>query len=930
MKNNVMQVPCSKCSGCSACMNVCPVNAITMKEDEEGFFMPCVDEDVCIDCGKCFSICPEMNTKYDNDPSPKIIAAMAKSDVRMKSSSGGMFTLFAEYFFEQGGYVCGAVFDDDFRLSHIMTGDPSQLDRLRGSKYVQSSTGFCYRDVKTALEQESKVLFTGTPCQVAGLKAFLGKDYDGLYTVDILCHGVPSQKLFDRYLSETIAKLDEDGNKRRLNKVLFRDKKIGWKCQTMHLGFENADDYEKSLTDGDMFEFIFHRNMALRKSCSNCPFAEFPRQGDISMGDFWGISKIDKSMLDKKGTSLVTINSAKGEQLFASVSDRLKRYKQINMAPSEIRNRVRADYPANEKRTRFMELLRTHSLEKSVSFIKTDHFDVGLVSNFYAGNFGGAMTQIALYHVLEDMGYSTLMIERPKSTKGAEKVVNNLNTLFLERPYPDYAISPLYNTKAEMRALNDRCDTFVVGSDQLFQYSLFKLLGEFVTLDWVSDSKKKIAYAASFGHDKIWGDPKLHSEMGYFMQKFDAFSVREESGVKIAKENYGVDAEWVLDPVFLCDPRHYHALAARSKRTMPEHYIGGYVLDPSEEKQRIFKAAMERMNKPCEIFSEYNAAKEYLAPLGDLNVPELRTEERLQNIINCDFFITDSFHGTCFSIIMRRPFITIMNKLRGASRFKSLLSMLHLEDRLIESESDLDRPGLFDPIDYDSVHEILNKERSRCRQWLLEALLQPKLKVYSDYDIMQKLTRGKSGEDYEMLLRRIEEQDQQIQALKHLIMNITGNISESLSDKVDIIDYLEAVRNNKKGNLIVVSVKDTPGLNLDNFIAHELMDTLGIETDLQKKHSRSYIAVIDDGRVVYENLGDDLAPSVFRDKLGDYELYVTSRVYRNGNESVIQINDTDYSVNKRGLNIVVFSKKDNSLVDSVCFDTHLKNSPFSR
>ena len=391
-----------------------------------------------------------------------------------------------------------------------------------------------------------------------------------------------------------------------------------------------------------------------------------------------------------------------------------------------------------------------------------------------------------------------------------------------------------------------------------------------------------------------------------------------------------MDAEWVLDPVYLCNPKHYHALAAKATRPMPEHYIGGYILDPSEEKQRIFKTAMASFNMPCEIFSEYNASAEYTAPLGDLNVPNLRTEERLQNIINCDFFITDSFHGTCFAIIMKRPFISIMNKGRGASRFKSLLSMLHLEDRLIESEDDLSRPGLFEPIDFDAVYEILDKEKERCMSWLKAALEKPKLRAYSDYDMMVKLTGGRMEDTMNQLLKRIDEQDQQIVALKQLIMSMTGNLSDKLSDKIEIIDYLDGLKNQLEGNIVVVSVKDTPGLNLDSFIAHKLQETLGISTDLENQHGHSFIAVLDDGKPVFEQLGKDLSPVVFRDRVDGREVYVTSRVYKNGNEAVIQIGPENYSVNRRGLNFVVYHKADNRLVDSVCFDTHQKNAPFFR
>jgi hypothetical protein len=174
------------------------------------------------------------------------------------------------------------------------------------------------------------------------------------------------------------------------------------------------------------------------------------------------------------------------------------------------------------------------------------------------------------------------------------KVILNPDKLYIECPYPEYAVSPMYENKLMMRELNKKCDTFVVGSDKFFQYTLYRQLGEFTALDWVSDTKKKIAYAASFGHDGVWGDPDIHSEMAYFMQKFDAFSVRDEDGVDIAGDYYGVCAEHVLDPVFLCDTKHYYKLAEKSERILPESYIGGYILDPSEEKQRIIKYAMKK------------------------------------------------------------------------------------------------------------------------------------------------------------------------------------------------------------------------------------------------------------------------------------------------------------------------------------------------
>ncbi len=898
--SNINIVSEMKCTGCYACRNVCPVDAVKMRPNYEGFIMPVIDEEKCIDCGKCERQCPALHTSYDNLKKPKLYAAMAKDEVRSLSSSGGVFTLAANAVLDKGGYVCGAAFDDNMSLNHIIINSKDQLQRLRGSKYVQSSINTAYREIEALLKEKKPVLFTGTPCQAAGLKAYLNKDYDELFIIDIICHGVPSQELFKKYLKEISA------GERPVN-VNFRDKRFGWLCESIRVEFESGREYVNTFKNGDFYEFAFHRNIGLRKSCGECGFAVFPRQGDISVGDFWGVSRYDKSMTDHKGPSLVFINNEKGQRLFDMISGEFNKLKEIEADIERLPNRVQKKCAVNKNRDRFINLTRKYPLRRAVRRVKAGTYDIGLVSNFYAGNFGGALTQYALYHVLEDSGYSVLMIERPKTARGAERTARIFKTIFIEAPYPEYAISPMYENKEAMRELNKKCNTFIVGSDQLFQYSLFRDLGEFVTLDWVEDSKKKIAYAASYGHGIIWGAPEIHSEMAYFMKKFDAFSVREDTGVEISKRYYGVDAEWVLDPVFLCDIKHYYDLANKSKRRITQSFIGGYILDPDEEKRRIFKYAMRKLSLPCEIFSEYNCSDEYLAPLGDLNTPPLKTEERLQNIINSDFFITDSFHGTCFAIIMKKPFISIINEKRGGSRFESLLSMLHLEGRLIRSEKDLELKDLFEPIDYDEVYKILEKEKRRCKKWLIDAVKAHKVKAYSDYDMMVKL---------------IEKQNEKIDYLTQLILGVVENNSTRLDAKTNLSDYLELLNESKDNKLIVISVKDTPGLSLNDSVSGGLT-ALGLKTDLRNKHSRSYIAVINRGTVVYESLGEGLEPSLFSGQVGGHSLRVVSRVFKNGNESVIDIDGTDYSVNQRGLNIAVFNEDLNILTDAAAFDTHV-------
>lgn len=919
--DTVAGVPEAVCTGCSACMNVCPVDAITMQPNRDGFIMPQVDADKCIHCKKCVNTCPAVCTTMNNALQPEIYAAMAQNEIRLQSSSGGMFTVLAEKILELGGYVCGAAFDgENMQVVHRIVNNTDDLAALRKAKYAQSNINLLYRDVKKLLEEDKIVLFTGTPCQVAGLKAFLHKSYENLYVVDILCHGVPSQKLLKDYISEIAASpavCKENSEPPKPTNIIFRDKeRHGWRSSTfIRIEFDNGAVYESSLKENDPFEKAFHNKIALRLSCSDCLFCAFPRQGDLSIGDFWGIQELEPGMTDKLGTSMVFINNSQGRQLFDSIKHRLSKRKTVKISAKDIKkNRVRALYPAGAGRDRFMQLHQNHTLAESVSMVDKKHYDVGLCVNYYAINFGGALTHYALYHVLEDMGYSTLMIERPKTAKNIERVKEFYPKIHIAPLYPDYAMAPSYRDRDEMRnVLNDRCDMFMVGSDKLFNFNLYTALDKYTSLDWVSDTKKKIAYSASFG--RTLGNPKIHSELAFYLQRFDHFSCREDSGVKTAQEVYGLSKpEWVLDPVFLCDPKHYQVLIDRCTRQTPEKYVSSYILDPTEEKAAVLRHFKEQVGGDCEVFSEYVRPDSYVAVLGDLYKGPLKTEERLQSIADCDFFVTDSFHGMCFAILMRKPFVAIVNEKRGAARFYSIAKMLHLEDRLLNDISELNDERFMQPIDYNTVYKTLAKERKRCMKWLKNALAAPKIAAMTEYDLMRNL---------------IAEQEKTIRNLKDLILNMTANLSDNISEKTDIIDYLDTLKNNMSGNLIIIAVKDTSGLALNSFISASLQ-SLGLQVNLEGQHGHSYIAAINGGKVIFEQLGTDDAPIVYNAKVGKHTVHAESRVYHNGNLAVININGKDYAVNNRGLNIVVYKKSTGTAVDSVCFDTHISDFTCSR
>lgn len=896
------QLPDAACTGCGGCRNVCPKDAIVLKPDHEGFLMPSVDAAKCVGCGACERACPALNYISESDGSPEIYAIRANNSIRSISSSGGVFQLLARPFILKGGAVVGAAFDKNMQLRHQMATTEAGLGPLRSSKYLQSDTGLIYRKVQECLKKGQKVLFVGTPCQIAALKNIV-KDAADLYTLDLLCHGVPSQQVFDNYLAGV-------ARNRKVKRVNFRSKKFGWGCQNIRIDFTDGTFYEGNLKN-DAFEKLFHYNLGLRRSCADCPFAEFTqRPGDLSIGDFWGITKIDASCHDGRGTSLVLVNNEKGRELLDMIQkqgERLCEVKKMQVDREKLGNRLKAEYAHSTNRDRFLKFASHMPVKDAVPRAVTNRFDIGLVSNYYAINFGGSLTQYALYHVLEDMGYNVLMIERPKSTRDKASL-KSMQVIYKEIPFPEAALAPQYDTRDDMRVLNDRCDMFVVGSDQLFQYGLYQALDKFVSLDWVSDSKKKIAYAGSFGHDFIWGDEKELAEMAYFLRKFDAFSVREESGVDICRDSYGIDAEWVLDPVFLADRKHYDALIAKSDRTLPDRYIGSYILDPSKEKKEILSYAMEQTGMPAEIYSELGYNPDYVKPLEGLNVIQLKIEERLQSIANCDLFVTDSFHGTCFAIITKRPFVSILNSKRGASRFYSLLSMFGLENRLINSLDDLKKhPELFEPIDFTGVHELLNTERERCLKWLKTKLEAEKIiKPISDYD---------------MIMKRYMQQEKKLQAMSrclHILMKDSGKFISTIED---IHEYLRQLAQDKQRYLIAVSVKDTPGFCIGETIAQELK-ALGFEISLQDKHWHSYLGVLNCGQLTAEKLSKAHEAVSCTEKIGIKTLNVISKSFKGGNLSSIRFDGNEYSCNKRGLNIFVYDCEADCPLDSVCFDTH--------
>ena len=351
----------NQCSGCTACRNVCPRNAISMVEGEAGFKYPQVNHNSCINCGLCKVVCPVNSKKEDSGKTPLAYAAYNNDEkIRMESSSGGLFTLISSKIIEAGGVVFGAAFNDELFVVHDKAETVEELEKFRSSKYMQSDLGRVYREVKIELDKGRKVLFTGTPCQVEGLVSYLKKDYDNLYLQDLICHGVPSKNVWKKYLEY---KSKENGGK--VKKVSFRNKENkGWNNYELKLTYDNKEEFSDHSTDWYMRVFL--NDIALRESCYHCNFKKRGRISDITLADFWGINKVMPEMNDEKGTSLLIIHSEKGKELLSKIEDKITlKSVDVYAAIANNKNMIKS-VECHESREEFFEDLEKMELNELI------------------------------------------------------------------------------------------------------------------------------------------------------------------------------------------------------------------------------------------------------------------------------------------------------------------------------------------------------------------------------------------------------------------------------------------------------------------------------------------------------------------------------------------------------------------------------------
>ena len=702
MNKNISQINTKDCYGCGACYNICPSNAIEMIENQEGFISPIIDIKKCTNCGMCSNVCPVLKIQKNQNFKQKYYIGFNKNiTTRTTSSSGGIFTLLANWILKQNGFVCGAKFNENAQLFHILTNKKEDLQSLSGSKYLQSNINTTYKEIKQKLDEEFPILFCGTPCQVNGLLNFLQKKYDNLYTIDIACHGVPSQKSFNEYLEEKFQK----GQKYSL--INFRDKRNGYSISSFTIKDLNGNE----IFCGDFGEPYlkgFSRNLFLRECCGSCKYTTIKRTGDITIADFWNVRTFYPTSDYEKGISSFVVNNEKGQKLFDAIKNELQHLKKVKY---EIIKQPCFERPLSTHKNRALYFsLKDTPFSEKISKCLNDK-NVGII-NFTDenGNYGALFVAYSMKKIIEKLGYNAYNINFIRNSgANINSKFEDFRKKYLNLTQPCYTIENLANIQSHFSHI-------IAGGDQVFN----GFWPEY-TLQFVQNRINMFSYAASLGPHNISFYLRRRKRIQEILSRFDNLSVREDSAVKILKE-IGINTQSHIDSVLLLDEKDYDEIIKNDNE-----------LNLKEKK--YIACALWNFNdiKKLPFYDELSKEYDFVDVLkrGDTK-PSFGNFLNL--IKNADYIIANSYHGLVFSILFKKQFAAIrLNDMRD-DRIITMFSKLGIKkNRLFFDTSQVSKDILFEKIDYEFVMKNLEIERHISYEYLRNALnTQPKVKNYSD------------------------------------------------------------------------------------------------------------------------------------------------------------------------------------------------------
>ena len=701
------------CMGCGVCKVICRVHAISMKPDENGFMQPEMDETKCKECIMCEVVCPQLHARQDNSSEPDCYAIRTKQEVELESSLESIFRVFAEYVLSKGGYVCSPCFDEDFhRVSYRLVSDVKDLGRLPAVPWVYCNPGDIYIQARRIMDQGKLVLFYGVPCQVAALRNFLDWDDENLITMDSFCDGAVSGRIYSAYLDEVAGRREI----RNISYFTIADgAKIEFKDGTEYFAIPGKDPYFRAIQE----------NLGISEGCHFCRFTEEIRQGDISIGTFLDRNVYTDEM--EQEMSCLMLNSDKSKKLLCEkgIAKKIFLGKKIPVGFLREHEHLKAHTTKDLRQSRFFSLLgERKSFRCAVGETIAKRFDVALVGCWSMRDYGTELSYYALYHVLKDMGCTTILLEQRKNREEKGGINEEEFThLFRELPYPCYDVFPIYGDMAFQTSLNGTVATFLTGPGRIWDCNRMKESSyQSYALDFVSDYRRRVSYASSLGGSYF---PGAKEETAYLtaMKKMDAISIGQKTDADFLKKKCDIKAELVLDPVLLCHRRYFTELLEKSKVYTGGSYVFSYFLQPDENSYEIDELA-KKMN--CRWVSMV------AADLVPENWPyeyerNCSVEDWLKYIAGSKLVVTDSFHAICLSILYGKPFFFLAGW-RGEGQdtemTNSLLSSLGLEDRIIVAVEDLLEEDSFScKMDYSNAKMILKDEKKHCIQWLRKALM---------------------------------------------------------------------------------------------------------------------------------------------------------------------------------------------------------------
>lgn len=713
-----------------------------MQFDKWGYFRPSISEKTCLNCGKCLETCHMgglAGTESINDIrknrefEPDCYAAWAPEKIRRNSSSGGVLSVLAQYILKQGDVVFGAAWNEQFNCDIIEVRNESDLEKIRYSKYVQSNTKDTYNRVGELLTKGITILYTAVPCQIAGLYTYLAEmniSTDALITVEVMCNHMPSVKHFVEHINQPFGI-------ENIKNVNFRPQnESGWYPKFLQISMKDGEEiYIKK--EEDLFYRAFAESLSSRHVCNSCRYKDFPRISDITVGDFWRVGQIDSSWDDDRGTSAILVNSKKGMTVIESIMKEFDRVEKISLERFlKCRNQIGKDAYRTDTATqkRFFELIQRMPYDDAIRNV-IDFRDRGekmnnqvMIINFchrdFPINYGQTLLALALSETVKSMGFKPVNATYTKRSpetrdwyytryffpdlKTPESKAFSRTTAFLKR---NMDIVQCFNEE-DVYELEKICDILITGGDVVWSEWHFDPV---FYLNFGAEYKRRISYAASIG---TWKEEKKSVYQKIFTMvsnHIDYISTREEITVSKMEEMVGCErAVCVCDPVFLLSADDWKKF--EKKVDITKNYVLVYVFGNTEGYQKACEAVL-KIYKDCipVIIPTYEFPK-----VGEVLENGVDISEFLWLFRNAAAVITNSFHGTAFSILYNKQFYLMKREddfLQGDQRLPFLLDKCGIGDRAVDGD---ELPT--ERINYDMVNRKMNLWIEYSRMFLQNSL----------------------------------------------------------------------------------------------------------------------------------------------------------------------------------------------------------------